>query len=59
MYDTELSDSSLQHRMYSIDIYIYKKGIIFPYLYIFTGIEMVIERFSPKYYSGFLCGLAS
>ena len=50
--------SSLQHRMYSIDIYIYK-GIIFPYLYIFTGIEMIVERFSPKYYSGFLCGVAS
>lgn len=31
--------------MYSIDISVYKRGILFPYLYIFTGIETGIDGF--------------
>ena len=45
MYDTVLGESSFQHCMYSIDISVYKRGILFPYLYIFTGIETGIGGF--------------
>ena len=31
--------------MYSIDISIYKRRILFPYLYIFTDVETGIEGF--------------
>ena len=45
MYDTVLSESRFQHCVYSIDISVYKRGILFPYLYIFTGIETGIDGF--------------